>query len=629
MYAAGATAIQVHFALVNDCHAVLEPWGPRDHITLEGSIGGYARAVYIVDSLRGEYPDIIFVHAGDILTGDFLSTMTIGYGVWDLWISAGVRAFALGNHEFEYGPGALDTVLGLIDVPLLCANLDATGYPNLAATLKPYIIIPYPGDTPEDTINIAFFGVCTEETDYAGWTSPLDLGDVVTAIDTFGLPPEADCAVALPHLDLTDDLLVAEIPFIDAVLGGHNHSVYEEPYWAVVGTDSTPVVKAGANVIGVGHLTMEYIEDAGLKFIDWEVIRVNSGVPEDSAARERLDFYRDIIASNPYIGLDPYNEIAFYAESTICSYPKAPAGSGWVDSPEGNLVTESYRTALGVDITVEGRGALRMPLFAGPVTYADLFRAVPAGRDPETGLNARLVTITMTGSELKQVLEYSILGATLSPELFPEFSGMRFAYNPYGSPLNKIDTDSWTIGDNHWNPLETYTLGATEILIYAMDLIGIPHGAVDTSTITVYRALANYCSDTAFIPVYVSDGRLIDLSSGIAEVTSMPTSITIETYPNPFNSAVVISVRGVGATFRSPGQVGLKIFDITGRPVADLPLPRAESGGNSGYREGCWPDFARGPTPLIWQPEESEPSGVYFVQIIGSNVPAKKIVYLR
>ncbi|RKZ31807.1 hypothetical protein DRQ36_00660 [bacterium] len=125
--------------------------------------------------------------------------------------------------------------------------------------------------------------------------------------------------------------------------------------------------------------------------------------------------------------------------------------------------------------------------------------------------------------------------------------------------------------------------------------------------------------------------NLVEGTHYIGESSNKPEKLSITVYPNPFNSAVKIDCRGVGATGRSPRQVGLQIFDITGRLVADLPLPRAESDDKTGgHIENRSPDSARGPTPLIWRPDESLGSGVYLVHIAsGGKTAYRRVVYIK
>ena len=101
--------------------------------------------------------------------------------------------------------------------------------------------------------------------------------------------------------------------------------------------------------------------------------------------------------------------------------------------------------------------------------------------------------------------------------------------------------------------------------------------------------------------------KWFDPTYEIAEI-ELPSAPELRAYPNPFNSAISIVVQGVGTTGRSEGQIALEIYDITGRLVGNLPLP------------------LRGPTPVIWTPDESIPSGIYLCKIVGYDNYLKLIL---
>ena len=112
--------------------------------------------------------------------------------------------------------------------------------------------------------------------------------------------------------------------------------------------------------------------------------------------------------------------------------------------------------------------------------------------------------------------------------------------------------------------------------------------------------------------------------TGILETPpTTPKAIAIKAYPNPFNSTVNIGFRGVGASKARPGQVGeIKIYDISGKLIADLPVPSTGCDGGGGAVEG--------PTPLIWTPDETIVSGVYLVRATnGDQTATKRVVYLK
>ena len=98
----------------------------------------------------------------------------------------------------------------------------------------------------------------------------------------------------------------------------------------------------------------------------------------------------------------------------------------------------------------------------------------------------------------------------------------------------------------------------------------------------------------------------------VADNSMLPTELELSVYPNPFNSAVKISV-GEGLV---PSRI--EIFDINGRIVEDLSPLKI---GVTPEATGC---------VLVWKPEASVASGVYLVRAKGAdNEITKRIVYLK
>ena len=118
--------------------------------------------------------------------------------------------------------------------------------------------------------------------------------------------------------------------------------------------------------------------------------------------------------------------------------------------------------------------------------------------------------------------------------------------------------------------------------------------------------------------LWVYDGPL-----RVFENRVKPSQLSVFAYPNPFNSFVSIALRGVGASgsqSRSLGQIAhIGIFDMNGHRVGDLPPPSTSLTGS-----------VEGPTPLIWRPGESIPSGVYLIRVrLGATAITKRILYLK
>ncbi|MGC9314883.1 MAG: T9SS type A sorting domain-containing protein [bacterium] len=102
----------------------------------------------------------------------------------------------------------------------------------------------------------------------------------------------------------------------------------------------------------------------------------------------------------------------------------------------------------------------------------------------------------------------------------------------------------------------------------------------------------------------------------ISEKELQPERITLSAYPNPFNSAVTITVSGEAT---SPVQI--EIYDVAGRKIVESPpAPLIKWGAECNEAGGSY----------IWQPDVSLPSGVYLVRAaVGETSIAKRVVYLK
>jgi len=99
----------------------------------------------------------------------------------------------------------------------------------------------------------------------------------------------------------------------------------------------------------------------------------------------------------------------------------------------------------------------------------------------------------------------------------------------------------------------------------------------------------------------------------------LPEDLTIEAYPNPFNSAVTIAL--VRAQHAAPLPTGIEIYDINGQLVYSTPSPPFS----------LWEKVAEGRMRgVVWTPDKSIPSGVYFAKAqIGGKIATKKFVFMK
>ena len=254
-FSARAQANQAHLRIMEttDLHVHVFPYdyyGDKPNDTM-----GLARTASIVDQIRAEATNSIFVDNGDFLQGNPMGDY-IAYekGMKDgdvhPIISAmnvlGYDCSTLGNHEFNYGLDFMFKVLDGANFPFVCANLtkgelaaDAT---NDELFLKPYVILDKTvkdGSGAEHPIRIGLIGFVPPQ--IMTWDSRHLQGkamtrDIVKTAQAWvpQMKEEgADIIIALSHSGVgpqayeenleNASLLVAGVAGIDAIVTGHSH----------------------------------------------------------------------------------------------------------------------------------------------------------------------------------------------------------------------------------------------------------------------------------------------------------------------------------------------------------------------------------------------------------------------
>jgi len=121
--------------------------------------------------------------------------------------------------------------------------------------------------------------------------------------------------------------------------------------------------------------------------------------------------------------------------------------------------------------------------------------------------------------------------------------------------------------------------------------------------------IAGVYDQGAHTDVYLIKTDSLGYVDWIREPGMKPEEISLNVYPNPFNSSCQITV-DVGAFRETPLQI--EIFDLRGNLVGALNLTPLQN------------------NTAIWQPDEEIGSGIYLVRAkVGEKTTMKKIVFLR
>ena len=214
--------------------------------TYEGldDVGGLGRCATCIRGWRRESPASLTVDVGDVWQGTAVSRDRDGRLMMELFDTLGYDAWALGNHDFDWGPEILEANLAASRGAVLTANLDRDGrapgaFDGAWSKVAPWRVFDVGG------FRVGLVGLVTPG--LASWLDPETLGGTLATDPAPALSRAtaevrdagAEAVVVLGHMGwrFEDDYanpvrgLLGEAKGIDVYLAGHSHQ--NRPAWMV------------------------------------------------------------------------------------------------------------------------------------------------------------------------------------------------------------------------------------------------------------------------------------------------------------------------------------------------------------------------------------------------------------
>lgn len=476
-YVEGKTQVkQIDVMFTHDTHSHLNSF-----TTLvdgeEAEVGGFARIKTLIDAQKEKNPDTLILDGGDFSMGTLVQTVYESQAAELRMLGEiGCEVTTLGNHEFDYRSEGLSNMLktaaasGDTLPELVVCNVDWEAMESQglnegqqaikdgfeAYGVKDYVMLQK-GD-----VSVAVIGVFGNDSLACAPTCELLFRDPVEAVkETVAEIKEkedADMIVCVSHSGTwededksEDEILAKSVPELDLIISGHTHTELSEP----IVHGNTYIVSAGEYGKRLGSLHMEQNEDGRWSMESYELITVTSDIEPEQKVQEKADSFLAAVDTG-YLSDFGYTREQVLAQNDVEFSDLKELETEHTEQNLGSIIADAYKYAVTnagdfdgkpVDVAVVPSGTVRDTYTPGDITVEDVFNSFSLGIGPDGVPGYPLVSVYLTGSELKTVAEIdaSISDYMTTARLY--MSGLQFSYNPNRMILNKV-TDVYLLGDD-------------------------------------------------------------------------------------------------------------------------------------------------------------------------------------
>ncbi|WP_425755169.1 bifunctional metallophosphatase/5'-nucleotidase [Ihubacter sp. rT4E-8] len=414
----------------------------------------------------------------------------------------GFDVTTLGNHEFDYRSKGLTAMLNRASqskdrLPqLVIANIDwettladsalKQDGRNLQKALseygaKNYTVLERGG------AKIAVFGIFGKESaSYAPESGTYFLDPVQSAratVEEIHAHEKVDMIVCVSHSGTNagdpdkseDEILAAQVEGIDLIVSGHSHTRLDKP----LQVGDTVIVSAGQYNENVGIITFVY--ENGQYVVDqYKLQGLDKNVKDDEAVKRQVQRFKSLVDREYFSRFGfTWDQVLTRNDVTFTDIDDFGLKQG--EDTLGNLISDAYiygvKKAEGddyetVDVSVAPSGVIRGSFGKGNITVADAFNALSLGTGKDGIAGYPLVSVYLTGKELKLAAEIDISVSELMQPARLYCSGLAYTYNPHRLILNRA-YDIKLIGeDGKEETLEDDRLYRVVADLYSAQMLG-------------------------------------------------------------------------------------------------------------------------------------------------------------
>jgi S-sulfosulfanyl-L-cysteine sulfohydrolase len=393
--------------------------------------GGYAHLATYLQKERKKNPHTFLIDTGDMFQGSELSVKTTGKAMVPILNALGYDLYLPGNWEVIYYKKAMQTLLGSLNAPKVCANM----YHDLGDGKKGELIFPPYYIWNIKGVKIGFIGYTDplvpirQSPNYSKgiiYTKPEE--NLAHYIDVLKNDEQCASVMIVAHLGLSQQIYLAnlaECQGVDYILGGDTHERVRKP----IVCKYAKVVEPGAFGSFVGKLT--------LTIQNGKVIKDEYVLDEITTSKHP--------ASPAITALIKDNEKPFAADIyTIAGYSTIPLYRYFVvENPIDTMILDALKWKVPeVDIVLSNGFRFCPPRTSLdhtgniPITDGYIYDMLPVDSTVRTG--------TVTGKQILEWLEKELnnVFAKNASERFGgwviKFKGMHVSFNAFGEKGKRV-----------------------------------------------------------------------------------------------------------------------------------------------------------------------------------------------
>jgi 2',3'-cyclic-nucleotide 2'-phosphodiesterase (5'-nucleotidase family) len=447
--------------------------------------GGYAHLATYLKKEKKRNPDTFIIDTGDMFQGSELSVKTSGKAMVPVLNELGYDLYLPGNWEVIYYKKAMQTLLGSLNAPKVCANM----YHDLGDGKKGELIFqPY-----------HIWNVKGVKIGFIGYTDPLvplrqspsySKGIIYTKpeenlahyVDVLRNQEQCAYVLMLSHLGLSQQIHIANLPEcegVDYILGGDTHERVRKP----IQCKYAKVVEPGAFGSFVGKLDLR-IKDGKVVQDDYSLVEIDSTKYKADKSISRL------ITENEVPFEDDINTIAGYSTIPLYRYfvIENTIDTLILDAlkwkiKEADIVLSNGFRFCPPNVTVDSTGNI-------PITNGYIFDMLPVDSVVRTG--------SVSGKQIADWLEkelHNVFAKDASQRFggwVIKFKGMTISFNAFADPGKRVKEVA--IGGKPLDYGKNYRICACERDGDPLDMLCRMRGVFDASNtpFTLHSVLKEY-----------------------------------------------------------------------------------------------------------------------------------------